>query len=339
MGPGKQTRVLITGASGFIGSYLVHEALNQGYEVWAAIRRGSRRDKLTDPRIHLIELDYSSPQTIRDQVSGLAPKGEATWHYVIHNAGLTKTPKRELFYQVNAIQTKHLVEGLAMTEHCPDRFILMSSLGSYGPSHLTDKAISSEDPQQPNTDYGKSKQLAEQFLIASGLPFSIMHLTGVYGPGDRDYLMALQAIKKGWDFTAGLSKQHLTFVYASDVAEATFFVLNAPQAIGQRYMLTDGDVYTDAEFGRLAQRLIGRKRVLHMGIPLPIVYLTCLVGEIVGHISGRVTPLNLDKYRIFKQRSWICNDEPIRALGFRPKVKLEEGLRRTIAAAEREGLL
>ena len=53
-------KILITGASGFIGSFIVEEAIRQGFETWAAIRRSSSKDYLQDPRIHFIELDLSS---------------------------------------------------------------------------------------------------------------------------------------------------------------------------------------------------------------------------------------------------------------------------------------
>lgn len=332
-------RLLITGASGFIGGYLVEEALKQGFEVWAAVRTHSSRSRLTDPRIRFVEVDYSSSDAIRNLANRLAPPGEPAWHYVIHNAGVTKTAKRSVFYEVNALQTHCLVEGLSTAECRPERFVLMSSLGTYGPPIVSGHPTKESDRQQPNTDYGKSKLLGERYVLQGGIPYSIMHLTGVYGPGDRDYLMAIQAINKGWDLTAGLSKQILTFVYASDVAEATLFLLTNPRAEGKRYMLTDGGVYTDAEFGRLVQSLLGKSRVFHLGIPLPFVFLACFVGECVGRLCGKITPLNLDKYRIFRQRSWLCDDTPIRQLGFTPKVGLTEGLRRTIEEARSQGLL
>ena len=76
--------ILITGASGFIGSFIVEEALRRGFETWAAVRGSSSRTYLTDERIHFIELDLSSEQALTDQLQG------HSFDYVVHAAGVTK---------------------------------------------------------------------------------------------------------------------------------------------------------------------------------------------------------------------------------------------------------
>lgn len=332
-------RILITGASGFIGGYLVKEALDQGFEVWAGIRTGSPRRHLSDPRIHCIDLDYSSIDILSTQIRALTPEGEPAWHYVIHNAGVTKTVHKEDFYLVNGTYAGNLFSTLASSPIPPRRVVLMSSLSTYGSPTVEGRSMRADDPQRPNTHYGHSKLRGEQALKASGLPYSIMLLTGVYGPGDADYLMAIKGINKGLNPMAGLTPQEITFVYASDVAKAAFFVLTHPEAEGQSYMLTDGEVYRDIDFGLIVQRLLGRKKVLHLRVPLPILYLSCKIGDMVGKITGKVTPLNSDKYRIFAQRSWACDDSPIRSLGFEPEISLTEGVRRTIEEARKANKL
>ena len=162
-------------------------------------------------------------------------------------------------------------------------------------------------------------------------PSTILLPTGVYGPGDKDYLIALQSIARGINAMSGLRKQYLTFVYGGDVARAALFVLRDERARGQRYIVADGDTYTDREFGHLAQRLLGRKHVFHIRIPLPLVRLTCLFGSLRAAITGQTTPLNRDKYPILAQRNWRCDPSPLFALGFTPSKNLEEGLRETIA--------
>ena len=123
-------KILITGASGFIGGFLVEEALKRGYEVWAGVRSHSSRRHLQDERIRFIELDYAHEKELDDQLKAFAQENGG-WRYVIHNAGLTKTTDKALFYEVNAENTRRFMEGLA--RHCPpEKFLLMSSLSSYG---------------------------------------------------------------------------------------------------------------------------------------------------------------------------------------------------------------
>ncbi|MBR5928580.1 MAG: SDR family NAD(P)-dependent oxidoreductase, partial [Prevotella sp.] len=99
-------RVLITGASGFIGSFIVEEALQRGMEVWAAVRKSSSREWLQDERIHFIELNLSSEDDLKTQLK------DHVFDYVVHAAGVTKCLKKEQFYKVNTEGTRHLVQAL-----------------------------------------------------------------------------------------------------------------------------------------------------------------------------------------------------------------------------------
>ena len=335
-------RILITGASGFIGTHLVHVAQSLGYEVWAAIRPESNRHKLESQGVRLVEVDYSDEHHLTEMLRAALPPTlgqEPMWHYVIHNAGITKTAHTEEFQEVNAEQTRRLLAALSALPTPPLRFVLMSSMSSYGDSNGPTAPLRAEDEQHPHTLYGRSKCLAEHYTEQSGLPYTLLLPTGVYGPGDADCLMSIQGIARGINAMAGCKTQYLTFVYGEDVARAALFVLTQPEAEGKRYIVADGDTYTDLEFGRIVQRLIGRKHVLHIRIPLPLVRLVCAFGSMRARLTGRVTPLNRDKYPILAQRNWRCDASPLFALGFTPTRSLEEGLRETIAAARASGVL
>lgn len=332
-------RVLITGATGFIGGYLVDEAIRCGYEVWAAVRKGSNRSRLSDKGIHFVELSYTDPTQITDLANSLAPEGEPAWHLVIHNAGVTKVKQTEEFYRINSEQTALFVAQLRQAKCPPERFLLMSSMGSYGPPPNDTEPLRSSDPCHPGTEYGKSKLLAEQYVQESGLPYTIIQPTGVYGPYDQDYLMAIKSVSKGIYVRSGLALQHLTFIFASDLARATFIAAEASEAEGNKYIVSDGRSYTDKEFGRLIQKTLGKKFVLKLALPLPLVYIGCAVGQLWGNLTGSLTPLNRDKYTIFAQRNWRCDASPIFRLGFTPEYDLEKGLAATVSWARDNNLL
>ncbi|MCE8193941.1 NAD(P)-dependent oxidoreductase [Porphyromonas gingivalis] len=331
-------RVLITGATGFIGGYLVDEALRRQYEVWAAVRPHSDRSRLTDSRIRFVEIDYRDPSDIARLADKIAPEGESAWHLVIHNAGITKARDTSLFREINAEQTKRFLIGLQGAKHCPERFVLMSSMGSYGAPPDDCQPLSSSSVPKPTTAYGESKLLAEQYVQTFvTIPYTIIQPTGVYGPHDQDYLMAIRSVDKGFDFSTGNTPQTLTFIYAEDLASAVFIAAEHPDAAGQKYIVSDGKEYTDIEFGRMIQHLLGRKNVCHLRIPLPLVKAACYIGQKWADISGTLTPLNLDKYAIIAQRNWRCDSSPIRAIGFSPRYNLEQGLAETIRWARTTG--
>lgn len=337
----EQKRILITGASGFIGGHLVKEALNRGYEVWAAIRPHSSREHLQDERIRFVCLRYDSKEVLIEQLREIVSSAGA-WHYVIHSAGITKTLREADFYHVNAFNTHLLIEALAAAHCIPCKFLLISSLSSYGPvNEYSFRPVRIDDDRNPDSVYGKSKFEAELFVKAQTyFPYIILLPTGVYGPGDKDYLMEIKNIRAGIDLKVGMKPQRLTFIYVRDLAVAAFMALENSEIKNTSYFVADGDVYTDTDFAQLVRKLLGKKNVVSLRIPFWMCYVACLFSEMFGHLAGRAMTLNTDKYHILKQRNWICEAEPLRReLGFIPRYNLKEGLEETIRYSKERGLL
>ena len=330
-------RVLITGASGFIGSFLVEEAIRRGYEVWAGVRASSSLERLPVDKIQWIDLKYHDPEALTGQIAAHADQHGA-WDYVIHNAGLTKSIRQSDFFRVNAEYTRRFLAALSQTGCRPSKFLLMSSLSTYGAGNpQTLDPIRPEDPQKPETIYGKSKLLAEQYVCGQDhFPYVILRPTGVYGPGDKDYGMAIESIRSGLDFAVGMKPQYITFVYVKDLATVTFQALENVTVRNRDYFVADGDVYTDTQFARLIQEVLQKKRVFRARIPQWLVWLVCLCSEWTGRLTGSAKTLITDKYKILKQRNWICDTDPLRnELGFKPAYTLRKGLEETIKEANK----
>lgn len=334
-------KVLITGASGFIGGFLVGEALSRGYETWAGVRSSSSRAHLCDERIRFIDLRYDDPEALTAQLAAFR-REEGGWDYVIHNAGLTKTQDKRAFFRVNADYTLNLINALSAAGIPPKKFILMSSLSSFGKGdEKTFRPIRLDDPQHPDTAYGKSKLMAENHVRSHArFPYVILRPTGVYGPGEKDYFMEIKSVNSGFDFAVGRTPQRITFIYVKDLARAAFMALESEAVRNREYFVADGDVYTDEDFARLVQELLQRKHVLHARIPLGLVRVVCLLSEWIGRLLRKGMTLNTDKYVILKQRNWICDVAPLRdELGFTPEYPLRRGMEESIAWYRREGWL
>lgn len=337
----QNTSILVTGASGFIGSFVVERALALGMEVWAAMRQGSSRRYLQDERIRFITLDLEHADTLRTQLAEHQAQHGA-WQYIVHAAGATKVRQEADFFRVNTDGTRHLCEALMALRMLPERFVFMSSLSIYGPvredmvspasSGWVYRPILDTDMPQPNTAYGRSKWAAEQYLhTLTDFPYVVLRPTGVYGPRETDYFLMAKSIKQGIDFGAGYRPQELTFVYVKDLVEATFLALRrAP--IGRSYFISDGQVYHSRTYADLLQQALGVKRVCHLKAPLWLLRAICFVGEACTRLLGVSTPLNADKYHILKQRNWQCDIAPARGeLGYEPQYPLARGVEETVA--------
>jgi nucleoside-diphosphate-sugar epimerase len=307
--------ILITGASGFIGSFLVEEALNRNWNVWAGIRQTSSKEYLNDGRISFIDLYYSDKEKLKQQIENHRNRF-GKWDYVIHNAGVTKCLHPKDFEKINYRFTLHLIEALKETGTTPDKFILMSSLSAAPPT---------------DTLYGKSKRKAEEFLESqTDFPSIILRPTGVYGPRDKDYFLMLKSIKKGFDLTAGYQPQLLTFLYVKDLAKAAF--LAAESAFTNKtYIVSDGNTYSDKTYTQLAKQALGKKRVLKLRVPLFVLKTISILAEFFSKITKKPSTLNRDKYKIMKLRNWTCDISPIQQdLGFHAEYDLEKGIRECV---------
>ena len=200
--------------------------------------------------------------------------------------------------------------------------------------------ISEYDTPQPNTAYGKSKLLAEQYLhTLSDFPFVIFRPTGVYGPRERDYFLMAQSIARHVDFMAGWKRQDLTFVYVKDIVQAVFLGIEK-QVSRRAYFLADGKVYSSRAFSDLIRKELGNPFVIRLRCPLIVLKVVSLLAEFWAKRQNKTSTLNSDKYRIMKQRNWQCDITPaVEELGFSPEYDLERGVKETIAWYKDKGWL
>lgn len=327
-------KILVTGASGFIGSHIVEEALQQGYDVWAAVRQSSSREFLKDERIHFIELNLSSQQQLEEQLR------TRQFDYVVHAAGATKCLHVEDFYRINTEGTKNLVRALLAVSMPIKRFVFVSSLSIMGAIREQQpyEEISDADTPQPNTAYGRSKLEAEHYLeTLTDFPYVVLRPTGVYGPREKDYFLQVKSIKGHIDFAVGFQRQDITFVYVTDVVQAVFLALEKGQT-GHRYILSDGEVYQSATFSDYVHEELGRPWWIRITAPIWVLRIVTFCGEYWGRWTKKMTALNNDKFNILRQRNWRCDIGPARSeLGYEPKVKLKEGVHNAVTWYKENG--
>ena len=322
----KDKRILVTGASGFIGSFVVEKALAAGAEVWAAVRSTSSRRWLTDERIHFFTINLSDRKAL---ASALQECGG--FDGVVHCAGATKVAHDEDFMKINCEGTRLLAETLVETGTLRGRFVFLSSLSVMGES---------KNEPCPNSAYGKSKLAAERALAQiKGLNYVVLRPTGVYGPREQDYFLMAKSIRSGIDFAVGFKPQVITFIYVKDLANAALIALTKGEK-GASYFLTDGREYTSRSFSDLLQREIGRKHVFHITAPLWVLRMVCLINGWWAARRGQSTTLNMDKYHTLAQRDWRCDTSAAQKdLGFMPRYDLDAGVKETVAWYKNEGWL
>lgn len=332
--------VLITGASGFIGSFIVEEAVKRKFGAWAGIRSTSSREYLQNHEVHVLELDFANPDKLRAQLSG-HKRTCGKFDYIIHCAGVTKCVDKNEFDRVNNLQTQSFVNVLIELNMIPKQFVFISTLGVFGPvREKTYEPIQESDVPAPDTAYGLSKLKAELYLQSiPDFPYVIYRPTGVYGPREKDYFLVVKSIRRHVDLSAGFRRQDLTFVYVKDIVQAVFRGME--KKVSRRaYFLADGEVYQSRIFSDLIRKELGNPFVIRLKCPLIVLKTVSLLAEFRAGCRGITSTLNSDKYRIMKQRNWQCDIAPaIGELGYSPEYNLERGVKETIAWYKEKGWL
>ncbi len=323
-------KVLITGASGFIGSFLVEEALKNGYEVYAGIRKSSSRKYLQDKHIQFVFLSLYDKEKLVEELKIHADK-YGKFDYVIHNAGATKAKNKEAFMNINFRFTQNLIESLTQSGYNLKKFVFMSSLAAYGPGNpKTMLPIKESDPMMPITAYGESKKLTEQYLqTLKEFPWISIRPTGVYGPRDKDYFILIKTMKGGLEPYIGTTKQQISFIYVKDLCRIIFQAMNS-EIIHKGYFIADGNSYHTDAYGTFVKKELNLKPV-KVVFPLFIAKLIAVVSELIAKISGRPSTINREKIGEISCLNWQAEiDELKKDFNFVPEFDLEKGVRDSI---------
>lgn len=319
-------RVLITGASGFIGYYLVEAAQKAGFEVHAAVRASSDVTQLKALGPVLVYPDFRSAESLSKVLEA------GNYQYIIHAAGATRAKDERTYNEINADYTLRLAQAALRMPVPPKRFVFMSSLAAIGPlSYVEEQLITEDTLPLPLTSYGKSKLLAEQHLAAlTGLPITIIRPTAVYGPRERDLFILFKTLHKGLDLYIGRAPQRLSFVYVKDLVEATMAALKQTHGENRVYNISDGEAYNRYALADLFQE-VSRTRAYRFHLPTVLMKLVAGILK-AGYAFSTATPvLNPEKLRELMAPNWICSIEAARRdLNYQPQYGLQRGLDETL---------
>lgn len=324
------SKILITGANGFIGSFLVDEALKQGHEVYAGVRLSSNLRYLNDCRVHILPLDLSNPEKLKQKWLELKSYFSG-FDYVIHNAGITQAVSPNDFDRVNNQYTQNLLKSLNEADFIPKKFILMSSLAAMGPGNSESLApIEPEDQPRPITNYGRSKFNVEDYISKQKIvPYLIFRPTAVYGPREKDFLTLFKAINRHIEPYISSPNQRLSFIYVKDLAR--LLIASTSSSVSNKaFFISDSNTYTCKQLAEIIKQELG-KWTLTLMIPRSIVKGIALIAEKIAKIMHKTTVLNSDKYKELSSLNWSCNsNETQKAFNFIPEYNLKEGMKETI---------
>jgi nucleoside-diphosphate-sugar epimerase len=323
-------RVLVTGATGFIGKHLVPHLLARGDQVRCLIHEMEERVAGVD----CVHGDITAPATLVPALRGI--------DVVYHLAGATVVASPHQYKAVNALGTRNV--GAACARRVtPPVLIFLSSLAAAGPTS-PDRPLREEDPPTPVSEYGRSKLMAERHLrqLAGRLPITILRPPGVFGPGDPNTIKLFKVARLGVNLIPGSAAQQLSFIYVDDLVTA----LPEAAARGQRlcpvnagqdhsqgiYFVAMDECPALADLGDLAGRIMGCASIRNIVLPTWASRIAARATDFAARLTMQPMLLTSDKMREALAGSWICSgDKAKRAWGFSCQTGLADGFAKTVA--------
>jgi dihydroflavonol-4-reductase len=316
-------KVLLTGASGFVGSHVLDSLRRRNISVALLLRPGSSRAFL-QPHLPAVTIHAGSigePESLRQALDGVS--------HIIHCAGCVKAARVEDFYNINQVGTRALVAAANSTGARIKRFVFVSSLAAAGPASANRPRRETEEPQ-PVSEYGRSKLAGERELqLLQNSECVIIRPPAVYGPRDTAFLSLFKAVQRHL-LPAPNSKQALSLVYVKDLAESIVRCLDHPDVVGKSYFVASRQIVSALDIGRAIARQTGSWTLT---LPLPPIALwpVCLACEWSSRITGKAHILSLQKFPELAAQGWVCDPSAFcQDTGYQCPTSLEQGVAETL---------
>lgn len=292
-------RVLVTGATGFLGGQLVDILRSRGHDVVALARPSSDTSRLDDHAgVEVRRASFTDPKSLEGQLDGCA--------VLIHCAGGGKARGVASYYANNTASTAALRHEIDRSQSGPSHFILVSSLAAGGPS-IHSKPQDLDAPPQPLSHYGRSKAAAEALLQeqADGCAVSILRAPMLYGLKDTRLLPLFRQVLRKVVPLPRSPRLH-SMVSGRDCARALADLVNSPPQRSAIYSLDDGSRLAPPDLIAAIGSATGTRPWV-FPLPAPLLWLFAVLAEALAFLSGRDALLTRDKVRDLCAEAWVCD--------------------------------
>lgn len=326
--------ILVTGATGFLGSHIAEQLSKAGRPVRALVRKSSNKKFLES--LKNIEFVYGS---VDDAQSCIEATNGVTG--IIHAAGLVKARSSEEFRQVNTDGTENLLLG-AQKAGTVERFVFVSSQATAGPSDENGTPVRVGQETSPVTAYGRSKLAAERVLLAgtSTVPVTILRPPAIYGPRDNEILIFFKAVRNGVLPLTNPLEAKYSMIYGPDCAAACIRALDTDLESGTILFVDDGKPVTFREMIEQVEAALGKKAWIRIPLPRSLVRGAAAATELFGKVTNQAVMLTRDKCNELHAPGWVCDGSRAQeVLGWKPQVQFAEGVKLTAAWYKQEGWL
>jgi len=316
-------KALVTGANGFLGSFLVERLIREGFSVRCLVRKTSRLTYLSDLQVEFAVGDIRDPYSLKEAVKDV--------DFVFHTAALKRAFKESEYFQANQQGTANLLNACITFNPDLERFVYVSTLAVTAPAKEF-RRLTEQDPCFPVGYYGKSKLAGEEEvrLRQEKLPCTIVRPPSVYGPRDEDVFQFFKTVNAGFKLLLGFRERYFALCYIDDLVEGIYLASQNKQTRGQTYFIADEKIYSYREFADEIARCLGKKAIT-IRFPKIAVLALGFFNDLRASIIRRPAVVSYEKGLEMIQDYWFCDTAKAKKeFGFSTRITLAEGVSRTV---------
>lgn len=318
-------RVLITGATGFIGQHLAEHMIGRVGALSCLVRKTANTGLLTTCDVQLIGGDVTDLESVQRALNNV--------DVVFHLAGAISALNKQTMFRVNTGGTGNVVTAAARVD-TPPKLIYVSSMAAAGPAHAAEPRTEMESPA-PVSDYGRSKLAGEAWChkYCARLPITIIRPAVVYGERDRSSLELFRPISKGFAYFAGQPAWPLSLIDVRDLVRLLCAAVDGPllrpDSAAGLYNGVGPQSPPMSELAELLAAALGVASPRPIRVPAALMQGMGMLNGVVARVTRKPRLISPDKVRELVNGPWLISGaQAERELGFVPQTSLDTGLSR-----------
>jgi nucleoside-diphosphate-sugar epimerase len=319
--PHKPELTLVTGATGFTGSYLVRALVADGGQVRVIARSAAKARQLLPGNVDVVEGDIADAGVVERAVQGVGT--------VYHLAAVYREAKHPDFRyrEVNVDASRNLLDAAVAAS--VDRYVHCSTVGVHG--HIASPPADERAAYDPGDVYQATKCEAEQLALSyrDRIPLAVARPTAIYGPGDTRLLKLFRMIVRGRFLLLGGGENYYHTVHVNDLVRGLRLLGTHPRAVGEIFIL-GGERYL--KLSELAAMIAAAADV-----PAPRLRLPARPFQVLGSLVEKLCvplgiepPIHRRRVDFYTKSRAFSIEKAKRLLGYRPEVRLNDGIRETL---------
>jgi len=317
------SRVLVTGAAGFIGQHVVRDQLRRGRQVRALDQRAEGLRALgADERLEIVVADVTEPEVQRRAVTDVG----IVFH--LASAHLETGLPDSAYRRVNVAAVESLLDESRRAG--VERFVHVSSCGVHG--NIGTEAADEESPFRPTIAYERTKlegeRLARSYCRRTGFPVVVSRPAWVYGPGCMRTARLFDTIARGKFVMIGRGRNRRSGIYIDDYVEGLELCATRPDVEGEAFIMVNDERVTVGRIVDEIARLVGRSGP-RLRLPVWLGWGLAVVAEVSARTLGRQPSVTRRTLKFFTNDAGFTAAKARDVLGLQPQVDLRTGLELT----------